>query len=123
MYDSTIKRFTNNQANPKIMEMGSMKLEVKKEIACEIFSHCVDYKIDLYIEWILRELNNQTDFISEIRDCDDWQITSETMGCVGRTKIRLARLFLAFYINDIYDTFGSLAALELRMFVDLILSR
>ena len=51
-----------------------MKTELQKT-ACEIFSHCFYYKIDLYIEWILSELNKQVDFISKIRDCDVWQIT------------------------------------------------
>ena len=74
LHNSSIKWFTDNQATAKIVEVGSMKTELQKT-ACEIFSHCFCYSIDLYIEWIPRELNKQADFISKIRDCDDWQIT------------------------------------------------
>ena len=33
--------------------------------------------IELYIHWIPRSLNTQADFVSKIRDCNDWQISAE----------------------------------------------
>lgn len=63
------KWFKDNQATAKIVEVGSMKFEK--------FSHCFDYKIDLYIECIPRELTREqaSRLHQQNRDCDDWQIT------------------------------------------------
>jgi len=76
LYNSKIKWFTDNQSSARIVEVGSMKMNLHL-LAYKIFSHCLEHNIDLYIEWIPREMNTQADFISKIRDCDDWQITCD----------------------------------------------
>ena len=54
-----------------------MKL-ILQTLAYKIFSYCLAHNIDLHnIQWIPRELNTQADFISKLRDCNDWQITRD----------------------------------------------
>ena len=76
LYDSKIKWFTDNQSTARIVEVGSMKMKLHL-LAYKIFSHCLEHNIDFYIDWIPRTMNTQADFISKIRDCDDWQISWE----------------------------------------------
>ncbi|CAB4027771.1 Hypothetical predicted protein [Paramuricea clavata] len=76
LFNSRIKWFTDNQSTAKIVDVGSMKLTLHA-LAYKIFSYCLANNIDLSIQWIPRELNAQADFISKIKDCDDWQITSD----------------------------------------------
>ena len=76
LFTSRIKWFTDNQATAKIVDVGSMKF-ILQDLAYKIFSHCLAHDIDLCIEWIPRALNAQADFVSKIRDCDDWQISYE----------------------------------------------
>ena len=74
MFNSRIKWYTDNQSTAKIVDVGSMKLTLHA-LAYKNCSYCLANNIDLSIQWIPRELNTQTDFISKIKDCDDWQIT------------------------------------------------
>ena len=76
LHNCSVKWYTDSQATAKIVEVGSMKT-VLQRIAYDIFSHCLENNIDLRIEWIPREFNRQADFISRIRDCDDWQVTQD----------------------------------------------
>ena len=76
LHNSSIKWYTDNQATAKIVDVGSMRLVLQK-VAYEIFTYCLGNHIDLHIEWIPRALNRQADFMSKIRDCDDWQTTRE----------------------------------------------
>ena len=76
LFDSRIKWYTDNQATAKIVEVGSMKLTLQT-LAYQFFSYCLAHNIDLHIQWIPRELNTQADFISKLRDCNDWQITRD----------------------------------------------
>lgn len=56
---SHVKWFTDNQAAVKIVEMGSMTLELQK-MAISIFNICIDHSITLDIQWIPREMNTST---------------------------------------------------------------
>ncbi|CAB3983682.1 Hypothetical predicted protein [Paramuricea clavata] len=76
LFNSRIKWFTDNQSTAKIVDVGSMKLTLHA-LAYKIFSYCLANNIDMSIQWIPQELNAQADFISKIKDCDDWQITSD----------------------------------------------
>lgn len=73
---SHIKWFTDNQAAAKIVEIGSMKLDLHS-LAIRIFQYCALKNIKLEIEWIPRSDNEQADAISRIIDLDDWQISEE----------------------------------------------
>ena len=65
LHNCRIKWFTDNQSTAKIVEVGSMKLNLRS-LAYKIFSHCLEHNIDLYIDWIPRTLNTQADFVSKI---------------------------------------------------------
>ena len=73
---SHVKWFTDSQAAARIVEVGSMKLDLHK-IARRIFDICVQSGIYLDIQWIPRTLNQQADYISPLIDVDYWQTTSD----------------------------------------------
>ena len=73
---SHVKWFTDNQATARIVEVGSMKLELHG-MARRIFYICVQSGIYLDIQWIPRTLNQQADYISRLIDVDDWQTTND----------------------------------------------
>lgn len=72
----TIKWFTDNQACVKIVQCGSMKLELQ-ELAMNIFSACIQKGINIDIQWIPRQENIKADYISNIIDYEDWGVTKE----------------------------------------------
>jgi hypothetical protein len=72
----TLKWFTDNQACVKIVQSGSMKLELQN-LALNIFSVCVNKGITLDIQWIPRQENTIADYISNIIDYEDWGVTDD----------------------------------------------
>jgi len=73
---SRVKWFTDNQAAARIVEVGSMKLELHR-MARSIFNICIQSGIYLEVQWIPRTQNQQDDYISRLLDTDDWQITDD----------------------------------------------
>ena len=73
---SLVKWFTDNQAAAKIVEVGSMKLDLHR-LAIKIFQFCAKHRIQLDVQWIPRTDNEKADYISRLIDIDDWQITQE----------------------------------------------
>ena len=73
---SHVKWFTDNQAAARIVEVGSMKLDLHR-MARSIFKICIQSGIYLEVQWIPRTLNQQADYISRLLDTDDWQITDD----------------------------------------------
>lgn len=71
-----LKWFTDSQVASKIVEMGSMKLDLHK-MARRIFDIYIRSGIHLEVQWIPRTSNQQADYISRSIDTDDWQITKE----------------------------------------------
>lgn len=72
----TLKWFTDNQACVRIVQAGSMKLELQM-LAINIFSVCVKKGINIDIQWIPRQENVKADYISNIIDYEDWGVTNE----------------------------------------------
>ena len=70
-FDPRVKWFTDNQATARIVDVGNMKLQLH-HLAYKIFTYRFQHNIDLHVQRIPRDLNNQADFVSKIRDCDDW---------------------------------------------------
>ena len=83
VFDGCVKRFTDNQVTARIVDVGSMKLQLH-HLAYKFFSFCFQHNIDLHVQWIPRDLNSQADFVSKIRDCDDWQLTSQCFDTLER---------------------------------------
>ena len=73
---SHVKWYTDNQATAKIVEVGSMKLQLHT-LALKMFKICYEHSIHLDIEWIPRYCNTRADFISKLVDFDDWQVTED----------------------------------------------
>ena len=72
--NSHVKWFTDNQAAAKIVEVGSMRIDLHR-LALKIFKICIQHKIRLDIQWVPRTEIEKADFISRMIDVDDWQIT------------------------------------------------
>ena len=73
---SLVKWFTDSQSAAKIVEVGSMKLDLQR-LAVKIFQFCVAHNIRLEVQWIPRTENERADYVSRLIDFDDWQITPE----------------------------------------------
>ena len=71
---SHVKWYTDNQAAAKIVDVGSMKPDLRK-LADKIFGACVRSKIKLEVRWIPRSENEKADFISCLIYVDGWQLT------------------------------------------------
>ena len=56
---SHVKCYTDNQATAKIVEVGSMKLELHT-LALKIFKICYEHSIHLDIEWVPKGLQYQS---------------------------------------------------------------
>ncbi|CAG2247680.1 unnamed protein product [Mytilus edulis] len=69
-----IKLYTDNQNVVKIVQKGSMKLDLQV-IALDIFHICLNNNIVLEVEWIPRNENTCADALSKIFDFDDWGVS------------------------------------------------
>ena len=68
---SLLKWFTDSQSAAKIVEVGSMKLDLHR-LAVKIFQFCAEHNIRLEVQWIPRTENEKADYISRLIDYDDW---------------------------------------------------
>ena len=73
---SLVKWFTDSQTAAKIIEVGSMKLDLHR-LAIKVFQFCAEHSIRLEVQWIPRTENEKADYISRLVDFDDWQITHD----------------------------------------------
>lgn len=73
---SLVKWFTDSQTAARIIEVGSMKLDLHR-LAIKIFQFCAEHSIRLEVQWIPRTENEKADYISRLVDFDDWQITHD----------------------------------------------
>lgn len=69
-----VKWFTDNKNVVSIICKGSMKEDLQK-VALNIYRHCLVNGIHLEMDWIPRSLNEKADFISNLRDTDDWGVS------------------------------------------------
>ena len=57
----------------RIVDCGSRRQHLQL-VALDIFGMCFRYGIHLDMEWIPRSLNKKADYISRIKDFDDWKV-------------------------------------------------
>ncbi|CAG2209771.1 unnamed protein product [Mytilus edulis] len=69
-----VKLYTDNQNVVKIVQKGSMKLDLQV-ISLDIFHICLNNNIVLEVEWIPRNENTCADALSKIFDFDDWGVS------------------------------------------------
>ena len=67
---SLVKWFTDSQTAAKIIEVGSMKLDLHR-LAIKIFQFCAERSIRLEVQWIPRTENEKADYINRLVDFDD----------------------------------------------------
>ena len=70
--------FTDNQNVARIVSIGSRK-PILHEKAMAILFICLHQQIRLEPEWIPREENEFTDYLSRIGDVDDWMLNPEVL--------------------------------------------
>ena len=73
---SLVKWFPDSKTAATIIEVGSMKLDLHR-LAIKIFQFCVEHSIHLEVQWIPRTENEKADYISQLLDFDDRQITHD----------------------------------------------
>ena len=64
---------TDNQNVVRIVLHGSEK-PLLQELALSVFQLCVVHHVTIEPEWIPREENELADYISKVRDYDDWMV-------------------------------------------------
>ena len=72
---SLVKWFTDSQTADRIVEVGSIKLDLHR-LAIKIFQFCAERSIRLEVQWIPRTENEKPDY-SWLVDFDDWQIAHD----------------------------------------------
>ena len=65
--------FSDNQAVVRIVQVGSGKPHLQ-EGALSIFELCFQHNIKLEMEWVPRSANELADYMSHVRDFDDWMV-------------------------------------------------
>ena len=73
---SLVKWFTVSQTAARIIEVGSMELDLHR-LAIKIFQFCAEHSIYLEVQWISRTKNEGADYMSRLVDFDDWQIAPD----------------------------------------------
>ena len=68
-----MKWFSDNQAVVRIVQVGSGKPHLQ-EGALSIFELCFQHGTKLEMEWVPRSANEMADYVSRIRDFDDWMV-------------------------------------------------
>lgn len=79
-----VKWFSDNQAVVQIVQVGSRKQHLQ-EGALSIFELCFQYDIKLKVEWIPRSANGIADYVSRIRDYDDWMVNPALFQSLDKT--------------------------------------
>ena len=74
---------TDNQNAVRIIQKGSKKSHLQ-QLAVEIYELCTQNDILLEPTWIPRELNQYADYLSKLKDTDDWSIDNETFEFICR---------------------------------------
>ncbi|GAQ93012.1 reverse transcriptase [Klebsormidium nitens] len=67
-----------------ILSKGGSAKEHLQTICLELFSLCSELRIELRPEWLPREENTRADYLSKIRDVDDFGLLAETFALVSR---------------------------------------
>ena len=108
--NSKVKVFVDNQSAARIIDVGSMKIELH-EIAMGIFFTCLKNGISLDVEWIPRNQNEAADAASReaiVVDTDDWQITDDFFNILNRRWGSFTVDCFANSYNNKVDQFFSL---------------
>ena len=73
LQNEQLRWLTDNQNVVRIVLHGSKK-PLFQELALSVFQLCVVHHVTIEPEWIPREENELADYISKLRDYDDWMV-------------------------------------------------
>lgn len=71
--NSRVRWLTDNQNVVRILEVGSRKCDLQREVV-KVFKLMCQYQIHIEPSWIPREENQYADYLSRIIDYDDWRL-------------------------------------------------
>ncbi|GAQ87463.1 reverse transcriptase [Klebsormidium nitens] len=67
-----------------LLSKGGSAKEHLQAVCVQIFKFCAEHRIELRPEWLPREQNVHADYLSKIRDFDDFGLSPETFDFVAR---------------------------------------
>ena len=91
-----VKWFSDNQAVGSIINKGSMNLELQ-DLAISIFNCASVNSIYLETEWLPRTENFKADYLSKIREVDDWSICDSLLDMI---QTRWGPLEVDFFASE-----------------------
>ena len=68
-----VKVYSDNKNVQSVLNVGSRKEDLQN-VANDVFEICQSNDISMSIQWIPRELNERSDYLSRCRDSDDWSV-------------------------------------------------
>ena len=80
----SIKWYTDNKGVTSVLKKGSMCSDLNV-CALQIHAICVEYHIDISIDWVPREKNEQADALSKGQDHDDWAVHDRIFKLFNKT--------------------------------------
>ena len=102
-----VKLFTDSKMAVRITEVGSMKFEYH-QLAIGVFFTCLHTNIHLGLQWLPRTATEQADYLSRLKDFDDWEVAPSifqqmdvllgphTLEEFAQKKKKVSRFFLSF---------------------------
>ena len=79
----TVKWLSDNQNVVQIIQYGSKKPHLQ-DGAMSIFETCFQHSIKLVMNWVPRSENEVADYISKLRDFDDWKVNPIMFQCLSK---------------------------------------
>ena len=68
-----VKVYSDDKNVQSVLSIGSRKEDLQN-VANNVFEICQSSDISMSIQWIPRELNERSDYLSRYRDSDDWSV-------------------------------------------------
>ena len=79
----TVKWLSDNQNVVQIIQYGSKKPHLQ-DGAMSITETCFQHSIKLVMNWVPRSENEVADYISTLRDFDDWKVNPIIFQCLSK---------------------------------------
>ena len=79
----TVKWLSDNQNVVQIIQYDNKKPHLQ-DGAMSIFEICFQHSIKLVMNWVPRSENEVADYISKLRDFDDWKVNPIIFQCLSK---------------------------------------
>jgi hypothetical protein len=67
-----------------ILSKGSSAKAHLQSVCLDLFAFCSEHRIELRPKWLPREENERADYLSKVRDVDDFGLSADTFALVSR---------------------------------------